>query len=44
MLFTFIKDFSYVDSLEIFLDYLTYICASVLLTMSYLFPLNKKFK
>lgn len=44
MLFTFIGDFTYVDSLEIFLDYLTYICASVLLTMSYLPPLNKKFR
>ena len=44
MLFTFVGDFTYVDSLEIFLDYLTYICASVLLTMSYLSPLNKKFK
>jgi hypothetical protein len=44
MLFTFVEDFTYVDSLEIFLDYLTYICASVLLTMSYLSPLNKKFK
>lgn len=44
MLFTFVENFTYVDSLEIFLDYLTYICASVLLTMSYLSPLNKKFK
>ncbi len=44
MLFTFVEDFTYVDSLEIFLDYLTYICSSVLLTMSYLSPLNKKFK
>jgi len=44
MLFTFLEDFTYVDSLEIFLDYLTYICASVLLTMSYLPPLNKKFR
>lgn len=44
MLFTFVEDFTYVDSLEIFLDYLTYICASILLTMSYLAPLNKKFQ
>jgi len=44
ILFTFLEDFTYVDSLEIFLDYLTYICASVLLTMSYLPPLNKKFR
>ena len=44
MLFTFLEDFTYVDSLEIFLDYLTYICTTILLTMSYLSPLNKKFK
>ena len=43
MLFTFLEDFTYVDSLEIFLDYLTYICTTILLTMSYLPPLNKKF-
>ena len=44
MLFTFLEDFTYVDSLEIFLDYLTYICTTILLTMSYFSPLNKKFK
>jgi repressor of nif and glnA expression len=35
---------SYFDSLEIFLEDSTTICSTILLTMSYLPPLNKKFK
>ena len=44
ILFTFLENFSYVDSLEIFLENLTTICSTILLTMSFLPPLNKKFK
>lgn len=44
MLFTFLENFSYVDSLEMFLENLTTICSTILLTMSFLPPLNKKFK
>lgn len=44
MLFTFLEKFSYVDSLEIFLENSITICSTILLTTSYLPPLNKKFK
>ena len=44
ILFTFLENFSYVDSLEMFLENLTTICSTILLTMSFLPPLNKKFK
>jgi hypothetical protein len=44
MLLTFLEKFSYIDSLEIFLEDLTTICSTILLTMSFLPPLNKKFK
>ena len=44
ILFTFLENFSYVDSLEMFLENLTNICSTILLTMSFLPPLNKKFK
>jgi hypothetical protein len=44
ILFTFLDKFNYFDSLEIFLEDSTTICSTILLTMSYLPPLNKKFK
>ena len=44
ILFTFLENFSYIDSLETFLEDATTICSTILLTMSYLPPLNKKFK
>lgn len=44
ILFTFLENFSYVDSLEMFLENLTNICSTILLTISFLPPLNKKFK
>ncbi len=44
ILFTFLENFSYVDSLETFLEDSTTICSTILLTMSFLPPLNKKFK
>lgn len=44
ILFTFLENFSYVDSLETFLEDTTTICSTILLTMSFLPPLNKKFK
>jgi hypothetical protein len=40
----FVQNYSYSDSLEIFLDNLIIICSTVLLTTSYLPPLNKNFK
>jgi hypothetical protein len=44
ILLGFVQNYSYSDSLEIFLDNLTIICSTVLLTASYLPPLNKNFK
>jgi hypothetical protein len=44
VLLGFVQNYSYSDSLEIFLDNLTIICSTVLLTASYLPPLNKNFK
>jgi hypothetical protein len=44
ILLGFVQNYSYSDSLEIFLDNLVIICSTVLLTISYLPPLNKKFK
>jgi hypothetical protein len=44
ILFTFLDKFNYFDSLEIFLEDSTTICSTILLTMSYLPPLSKKFK
>ena len=44
ILLSFVQNYSYSDSLEIFLDNLVIICSTVLLTISYLPPLNKKFK
>jgi hypothetical protein len=44
ILLGFVQNYSYSDSLEIFLDNLIIICSTVLLTASYLPPLNKNFK
>ena len=44
ILLGFVQNYSYSDSLEIFLDNLVIICSTVLLTISYLPPINKKFK
>jgi hypothetical protein len=44
MLFTFIEKFVYIDTLEVFLEECMTVSSTILLTMSYLPPLNKKFK
>jgi hypothetical protein len=44
ILLGFVQNYSYSDSLEIFLDNLIIICSTLLLTASYLPPLNKNFK